>query len=237
MKSITKATVALAAAATLVAGSAVAASAYPAGTAMGLVVSRVSGVLAASKISASATHVKPDCIVSLGWDNQNKTSDDYLDYDWFDVVSSRTGNTPRKALSAPKIAGDYSVFATTESGCVGDAEYNPAGEAVASQTVRVGTKVVPTINLDVTKAKKLTASGTFGGYVGESVILTLNDLTANKVVKTVTVKTKASGYTNTFTGLKTGNQYNLVLTYTPTAKYFIDSLNGRVTATRVKVVR
>jgi hypothetical protein len=244
MKAWSKATLVGLMSASIVVSGSVAAGAYPIGEPMTVTVTNLT-VVAKAKISVSANKVKPDCIVTLGWDNENKGKDDYLDYDWFDVIASRTGKTPRKPLTAPKVAGDYSVIAITEDGCVGDAEHNPSGEAIATQTVRVGTRVVTTaaINTSLLASKgRVAATGNFGNVGGEKITLTLFNVTTNKAVKKAVVKSakNTGAFKFTFSGLKkSGAVYRLDVSYAPTAKYFIDSPNGAfsVSKARARVVR
>jgi hypothetical protein len=230
--------------ASIVVSGSVASIAYPSGQAMFVTASRVTaGIIAGNTVTVAAHKVKPGCIVTLSWDDLNKSSDRSYNYPWLEAVSSGTGNTPRQFLRAPKIAGDYSILATTESDCVGNAQHNPAGEAQAGLTVRVGTRVRTAVNgLDTSKLAtrgSIVASGNFGTVASQRIVLRLFDITSNKTASVATVQTaqKNGAFSSTFRALNKAHNYRLDVTYAPTAKYFIDAPNGTISVTRVRVVR
>ncbi len=236
MKSITKATVAVVAAATLVAGTAVAASAYPAGTPMTLSLTKTAYSAGATNVRVKAAHVKPGCIVSFGYDNQNVRNDDTGDYDQNDAVAVASGNTPYTTLFAPRVAGDYSLIAETESYCT------PTSYDRATATVRVGKAVDVSINYNTAVKKTITVSGTVRtgstAVIGQSLNVSLINNATGAVVKTIVAKSAAAGYTAKFTALTAGTVYKARVTISPNAANFLDTVGGTVTSMRLaKVAR
>jgi hypothetical protein len=236
MKNALGAIGAVAAASVLVLVTAVGASAYPAGTPMILSLQKSAYSAGATNVRVKAAHVKPGCIVTFGYDNQNLRNDDTGDYDENDAVAVASGNTPYASLVAPRVAGDYSLIAQTESYCT------PTADDRATATVRVGKAVSVTINYNTAVKKTITVSGTVRAgstvVIGQLLNVSLINNATGAVVKTIVAKSTATGYTAKFTALTAGKVYKARVTITANAANFLDTLGGTVTSMRLaKVAR
>ena len=240
MKSITKASVALVAAATLVAGSAVAAAAYPVSVDPTVTFSKTS-YRAGETARVKARNVYSRCRVTFSFDNVWTNLDDDSDYDTNDAVVDPMGEYPDyqtnwTPLQAPRFAGQYAVTAT-----VGLCRYDYM--FTARPTLNVGKQLTITKTIVSSKTKTVTVSGTLKlgavAQLKQPVIINLYEGSngSGRLVKSVTVKTTKTGYTNKFLKLTKNATYYATITLPQNPLYWIAATNGTVTSTRVKVVR